>query len=305
MRIEKVQFDIEKVKALKESISNEELKSLLNNYHTSLDQIITTLAIPYMFMTVGYQQGMLKLMPYSTGMRDIEKLGGFKEKNPKKTAKALVKHFEDKIKESNTQSFELAEEEINKLLENAPPLTDAYVTLGHNSLVNSWTLFEALTKDLWRYVLNSKPHIFIHQLLKSRNNSLNDVEGINGKQISMNLLSKYDFNISEHLGDILSPKYDFTSVKGIKIAFKELLKLAPEDLAFLDKKELNQLEISRHLIVHNAGIIDEDYLKRSSLENENLNEKIEISHEYAGKMINSSIESVAKITTIIDERIKL
>ncbi len=220
MRIEKVEFNIEKALATRDTMSNVDLKSFMTNYCISLDQILTTLAVPYMFMTVGYQKGMLKNMPYSSGLNELEKLDGFKEKDPKKHTKAIVKHFENKIKESSSQSFELAEEEINQLLEKEPSLTDAYRTLGLNSLVNSWTIFEAFSKDLWKFILNKEPQKFIGHLLKSNTSSLNEIEGISGKQISINLLSKYNFNLSNNLGDILAPKYDFTGTKGIKTANK-------------------------------------------------------------------------------------
>ncbi len=110
--------------------------------------------------------------------------------------------------------------------------------------------------------------------------------------------------MSNNLGDILAPKYDFTGTKGIKTAFKELLNLGKEDLTFLDDKDLSQLEITRHLIVHNAGIIDEDYLRRSSRENENLNDRITISHEDAGNMINASVESVIGLISLLEDKIK-
>jgi hypothetical protein len=304
MRIDKIEFNIEKAKASRDAISNLDLKPFMTNYCISLNQILTTLAVPYMFMTVGYQKGMLKNMPYTTGLNELEKLDGYKEKDPKKHAKAIVKHFEKKIKESDTQSFELAEEEINQLLEKAPPLIDAYRTLGLNSLVNSWTIFEAFSKDLWKFILNKEPQKLIGHLLKSNNSSLNEIEGINGKQISINLLSKYSFNLSNHLGDILAPKYDFTSAKGIKTAFKELLNLEKEALPFLDDKDLKQLEITRHLIVHNAGIIDDDYLRRSSMENEKLNDRLTISHIDAGNMINASVGSVVGLISLLEEKTK-
>lgn len=303
MRIEKVNINIEKAQTTRDTISNVDLKPFMANYCISLDQILTTLAVPYMFMTVGYQKGMLKNMPYTTGLNQLEKLDGYKEKDPKKHAKAIVKHFEKKIKENDSQSFELAEEEINLLLEKAP-LIDAYRTLGLNSLVNSWTIFEAFSKDLWKFILNKEPQKFIGHLLKSNNSSLNEIEGISGKQISINLLSKYNFNLSNNLGDILASKYDFTGAKGIKTAFKELLNLGREELPFLDDKDLKQLEITRHLIVHNAGIIDDDYLRRSSRGSENINDRLTISHTDAGKMINASVESIVGLICLLEEKLK-
>ncbi|MBP0905735.1 hypothetical protein ACFSKN_15635 [Mariniflexile gromovii] len=304
MRIDKVKFNIKKAEAVRDNISNIGLKPFMDNYCLSLDQIITTLAIPYLFMTVGYQQGMLKCLPYSTGLNEIEKLDGYKEKDPKKYAEAIVKHFENKVKESSSQSSALAEEEINKLLENTPPLVNAYRILGLNALVNSWTIFEAFSKDLWKYVLNKQPQKFINNLLKSNNRFLNDIEGINGKQISISLLSKFNFDLSNNLGDILAPKYDFTSASGIKTAYIDLLNLEKTELAFLNDKQIRQLEITRHLIVHNAGIIDEDYLRRTAYKNEKLNDGITISHKDASTMINASVESVIELISLIDKKTK-
>ena len=116
-------------------------------------------------------------------------------------------------------------------------------------------------------------------------------------------MSKYDFNISNNLGDLLASKFDFTSVKGIKKSYQDLLQLNDTELTYFDDTNLLQLEIIRHILVHNAGRIDSDYLKRSSRKGEILNIRIELTAEEFNEYINCGIKALKSIFVFMDGRI--
>jgi hypothetical protein len=107
----------------------------------------------------------------------------------------------------------------------------------------------------------------------------NNIDGISGKSISIELLGKYEFNLNNKLGEILSNKYDFTGCSGIKKAFIDLDKKKKDKLNFLDNPIAYKLEITRNLIVHNAGIIDNEYLKKTSIPDQILGELIDLNIE--------------------------
>jgi hypothetical protein len=207
------------------------------------------------------------------------------------------------IKTSHEKIVENAIEEIELLVANVPILQESYNNLGLNALVNCWTLFEAISKDIWVYCLNNFPKEFLFNLLKNGKDFDQEIEGIKGKNISIGLLAKYNFDISKNLGDLLVGKYDFTTVRGIKKSYKDLFELKDADLSTLENKNLTQLEITRHLFVHNAGVIDSDYLKRSAKQNESINTKVQITSTEAGDLINSSIDAIQELVVLVDKRI--
>lgn len=303
MDIGKINIDITKATVCRDNLIDSNLKSILTNYCKSLDLILTTLAVPISFMA----HGLRKSKAFHFSLQDANTVvmsgEGFQEKDPKKSAEELVSYFEDLIKTSQEKVIENASEEIKLLVAKVPILQESYTNLGLNALVNCWTLFEAISKDIWVYCLNNFSKEFLFNLLKNGKDFDQDIGGITGKNISIGLLAKYNFDISKNIGDLLVSKYDFTTVRGIKKSYKDLFELKDADISTLENKNLTQLEITRHLFVHNAGVIDMDYLKRSTKQNETLNTKVQITSTEAGELINSSIDAIQELVSLVDKRI--
>ena len=303
MDIVKINIDITNATVCRDNLIDSNLKSILTNYCKSLDLILTTLAVPISFMA----HGLRKSKAFHFSLQDANTVvmsgEGFQEKDPKKSAEELVSYFEDLIKTSQEKVIENASEEIKLLVAKVPILQESYTNLGLNALVNCWTLFEAISKDIWVYCLNNFSKEFLFNLLKNGKDFDQDIGGITGKNISIGLLAKYNFDISKNIGDLLVSKYDFTTVRGIKKSYKDLFELKDADISTLENKNLTQLEITRHLFVHNAGVIDMDYLKRSTKQNETLNTKVQITSTEAGELINSSIDAIQELVSLVDKRI--
>ena len=62
---------------------------------------------------------------------------------------------------------------------------------------------------------------------------------------------------------LLAPKFDFTSVSGIGTAYEAAFCRSPELSELLAVPELSHLEATRHLVVHRAGLVDEEYIRRT------------------------------------------
>jgi hypothetical protein len=125
----------------------------------------------------------------------------------------------------------------------------------------SWTAFECVATDLWVTALNEEPTSLAQTAISS-------IEGqepneLTSKQIPVGLAARYGFDLRRCLGTLLRSKFDFTSVSGIQKAYKVFL---PND-EFIEKllaqPELSELEATRHLIVHRASKVDEEYQRRS------------------------------------------
>ena len=64
-------------------------------------------------------------------------------------------------------------------------------------------------------------------------------------------------------GTLLKAKCDFTSVQGINRAFGVVFKDQKTVPQLKNVSDLRQLEFLRQLIVHRAGVVDEEYLQAS------------------------------------------
>lgn len=305
MDIGNIDINISIVTNCRDEIKDKFLRELLSKYCNSLDLILTTLSVPISFMA----HGLRKSKAFHFSLQDANTIvmngEGIKENDPKKSAEELIKYFEDLLKSNDKNQIENAVIEIEKLIETVPILSDSYNNLGLNAIVNSWTVFEAFTKELWVYSLNNYPKEFLFNLLKNVKDSEQEIDGIASKNISIGLLAKYDFDISKNLGDLLCPKYDFTGVKGIKKAFKDLFAFKADEILFFDNPSLSQLEITRHLLVHSAGIIDEDYLRRANKSKEFLKSKLTLTTEEASDLINSGIETIKALFLLVDHKLAI
>lgn len=299
MKLEDANIDIESIKTISEELTSDNLKSIHRKYCDSIEQILTMISSPLILMTFA----MAKVKEDHLSIQSAVKLGFFLNnppKEPKDAAQQLVKFFEEELKKANENIIKDAQSESNKLYENSAEIKSCFNNIGLNALVNSWTLFEAYSKDIWVNILNDNPQLLNQKIISTKGENDN---GVNSKTIPLNILSKYNYDVSRHLGEILSIKYDFTGVEGLKKGFKDLFNLEDEEISFFNETKIIQLEICRHIIVHNAGIIDSRYLARSKRANETINQKLQLDIIEINDMINYSINCVKQLLLLADKKI--
>jgi hypothetical protein len=81
--------------------------------------------------------------------------------------------------------------------------------------------------------------------------------------VPVSLLAKYGFNLRKKLGTVLRTKFDFTSVAGIRQAYKAAFADHETLARILVDPKLMHLEATRHLIVHRGGLVDEEFIRRT------------------------------------------
>jgi hypothetical protein len=86
---------------------------------------------------------------------------------------------------------------------------------------------------------------------------------LTGKQISLGLAARCGFDLRHSLGTLLKPKFDFTSVTGIQKAYKVFIPADDFIRKIFADPLVSELEATRHLIVHRASKVDEEYKKRT------------------------------------------
>ncbi len=278
-------------------LGDEGLKKIANIAINNMKHVVTGLALPQVLLMESIRRSkQINYLIYASKASKISL-----DTNNDDEKEVLMKIVSEKLEK---EQMKISNEAI-KLLESLKEISlveNAIRIQALNSLVNIWTIFESCTKEIWKYLLNNYQSNFLSNILKESEKS--NIDGISGKTISIELLGKYDFNLNNKLGEILSDKFDFTSCSGIKKAFIALDKKKKDNLIFLDNPIAYKLEITRNLIVHNAGIIDNEYLKKTSIPNQTLGELIDLNIEQYNEFEECISLTIIEILDYCEETIK-
>ena len=106
-------------------------------------------------------------------------------------------------------------------------------------------------------------------------------------------------------------KFDFTSCSGIRKAYNCAFLRSENIKKALTSEKLGELEAARHVIVHNAGIIDSDFCKRTSTSLTEKGNRLKLNNrkvcEYGNAIVDVGIAvmlAVQSNMTYIKSRIK-
>jgi hypothetical protein len=121
-----------------------------------------------------------------------------------------------------------------------------------------WTAFEALAEEVWIAALNAQPHS-LAELKGIKKSSSND-----DKKIDLHVLQRYGYDLSKNMGTILSKKFSFDKLEDIRRAYAEA-GFHDDELPIQEifaEKSLDVLALTRHVIMHNGGLVDDAFLRR-------------------------------------------
>jgi hypothetical protein len=122
-------------------------------------------------------------------------------------------------------------------------------------IVGAWTVFETLTGDLWEAALNCHPA------------GLSDLKGKTsgeGKSVPLRSLQQFKYDLSKSMGTLLKEKRGFDRLEDIRFNYAEAFFEDHQQIdAVLADKSIDTLSVTRHLIVHRGGIVDQKYLDRT------------------------------------------
>ncbi len=288
---------IKDIESCFDRLEDEGLKKIANIAINNMQHVVTGLALPQVLLMESIRRSkQINYLIYASKASKISL-----DTNNDDEKEVLMKIVSEKLEK---EQMKISNEAI-KLLESFKEISlveNAIRIQALNSLVNIWTIFESCTKEIWKYLLNNYQSNFLSNILKESEKS--NIDGISGKTISIELLGKYDFNLNNKLGEILSDKFDFTSCSGIKKAFIALDKKKKDNLIFLDNPIAYKLEITRNLIVHNAGIIDNEYLKKTSIPNQTFGELIDLNIEQYNEFEECISLTIIEILDYCEETIK-
>jgi len=183
-----------------------------------------------------------------------------------------------------------------------PGPQNAFRSLLLSMVSGLWTAFEVLATDLWVSAVNAYPHVYAGRCL-ARAERGRDSEDLDGKHVSVRLLSRYGFDLRQKLGEILRPKFDFTCLSGQFRAFIAAFGREGELESTFADASLNELEATRHVIVHRAAVADEEFVRRTGFGNP-LGIKIQIEPTKAVSLLNTVLLAGCNLLKFVDERLE-
>lgn len=138
-------------------------------------------------------------------------------------------------------------------------------------IVMGWTAFEALAADLWEAALNQHPAGLstlsespkrLRKGAKNRSYQAKDEEHSELKHVPLNLMQKYGYDLSNSMGSILRDRFSFERLDGIREAYGSAFPKFDKIDDPLTDNALDALATVRNVIVHRAGIADQEYCRR-------------------------------------------
>jgi hypothetical protein len=166
----------------------------------------------------------------------------------------------------------------------------------------AWAAFETVAKDAWTVALNIRPLELGHPAFSKISDSIS-LEGLGAKHVSVGFLAKYGFDLRNRLGDVLESKFDFTSMIGIREAYTAAFGLAESIKQILSDDLLMALEATRHLIVHRAGIVDQEFQRRSRI-SAPIGQRYDIDGDRAVALCCASVKAGLSLLEAVDARLR-
>ena len=156
-----------------------------------------------------------------------------------------------------------------------------------------------LFRSTWIVALNSRPKLLAQSTFAKLTDDV-ATEGLSAKHVSVGLLARHGFDIRDKLGLLLSEKFDFTGVAGIRTAYTSAFGKGSGLDTIFSEQNLATLEATRHLIVHRAGFLDEDY-KRRTKDSIPFGQQLHIDGARVCELVNSSITICCKMIRQVDD----
>jgi len=275
-----------------------EIKQLGLKFHDNLDLVANMVTLPHALLSLEHAKR--ALVPH-------EIMAALKSRLEKKDySEARKEVFESdvlpKMQTTLDEAMDGGEKAfLNLLQDNWIGLSNTYEALLYSGTVWIWCSFEVLMKELWVIALNIGGSYASKNVIRNLSNP-EDAGGIDllrGRYVSLDYLARYGYNISNQLGSALSYKFDFTSVNGIKEAY---LCAFPKSIAIrdsLDNKGIIGLEATRNVVVHNAGIVDEEFCKKMNMSKSEIAKKLQLNSRKLSDYGNSTIDVGLHVITAV------
>lgn len=284
-----------------EEIKIDEFKELGEKFKENMEQLDLMISLPITICTI--ERAKLSLLPLELRAEIRRRIrqakSGKKEGREEylKDKQAIWKtEYEPRMHEIVSEAMGKGEEIFGALLKE-DFIYQPYQALLYAGIVWTWCSFEVLMKDLWEAALNMGGKQIRKNILGSitRSPRAQSDRFMQGKYLSLDYLAKFDYNLSSSLGRALSYKFDFSSPYGIKEAYLCTFPRSVTIKEALQNKALVELEARRSVIVHRAGVLDNEFCNKTGTKRREIGKKLELSSEDVYQFGNAVIDIGLKI----------
>lgn len=298
--LDDIDIDVEEAEQMAKSIHTSELKPIAQVFARNVYDLLGLLSLPLVLLMVGASE-VHRLVFFTQALVRTKNLARWAvSEEARAQVQAEVQRLFEEARRDPDSKFKPADEakaQLAHLLEHHD--LDAPVQALLSAAVSSaWATFECSAKDAWIVAINSRPMQLAHAAFVK----LPDepyVEGITGKHIAVGLLARHGFDLRDKLGTLLAPKFDFTGVSGIRSAYSAAFGKRTDLDEALFNPTLSVLEATRHLIVHRAGLIDEEYQRRTG-DTTPVGQQIRLNGARISALSNAAVAAGCKLLQAID-----
>jgi hypothetical protein len=259
--------------------------------------------LPHALISQGYREvAAFEFFRSLTKIDDIKGTGGFESWWEQVSARVRsVAETDEAQKKFREHLWKTANRHIAELLKDESA-ANALRSLTLARVAFAWTAFECMAADMWEVAVNEKAIELGHPTFQHLPQDSAGNEGITARNVAVGILARYGFDLRNALGTVLRPKFDFTSVVGIQEGYEAAFGKVPRLVEILGDKELIRLEVTRHVIVHRAGIVDLEYVRRihSSLCQ---GQHIPVDDDSVISMLVSMMGSACDLIEFVDDRL--
>ncbi len=283
------------------TIQSEILFPTARTFITNIKDTLSLAILPYSLMM--YAQGI------AHGTKELVELEIHLAGDSEEVRKRKLQELHERAGKEAGQKVIESEQFQMRLREQAYSMLDGIlrVDLYRSSLRSlilaviseAWTAFETLATDGWEAVLNARPLPLAQNALTVLSPS-SESSDISRKHISVGLLAKYAFDLRNNMGTVMKSRFDFTSVSGIGRAFTSVFGKTKELEEVVGNHHLSALEASRHLIVHRAGIVDDEFRRRTA-SSAPLGSPFPLEGDTTKTLVNAAAESGVKLLSVCDD----
>jgi hypothetical protein len=177
----------------------------------------------------------------------------------------------------------------------------AFETLFSALSINAWTTFEATATDLWIAAVNARPTKLGGNVAGSKDRGPAGIEP--GKSVPFDQLMRRGFDISKHVGDILADRFTFTNFSELKRAYDAAFGKGSSISNIVNDPKLHLASQIRHVLVHRGGIVDDDFLRKTSGRQEIASARIGQTIPLDGKLVAMLVDDTARLSVKLFEEV--
>jgi hypothetical protein len=243
---------------------NGQLVGVCGAFRQNILSVETTLSIPFTLVRSAVFNRRLALLRAAERIRARGKMSAGETEPSAEILKQADADAHERLIAGTAPSGDMHKKHVDQViaeLENlsaVPEMREALHELLRQGIVLMWGAFEVLARDTFLSLLNTNPSLLPGLLSDEGVKKLFQL-----KSVPIEKLQRYGFDLSSSLGHLLLEQHRLDDLPSIRTVYGALLPSASRLHELLGSSELWLICQRRHLVVHNRGVVDAQYLEKT------------------------------------------